>query len=116
MWAFARRPGGPDGTTEVHPLDPLSADELRRAVSILRADPRIAETARFADVYHDEPAKATLIGPRAADIDRRVCFRLVTGPELACTEALVSLTSDQVLAVTEGAGGCVRRCSSERVG
>jgi primary-amine oxidase len=91
-----------------HPLDPLSADELRRAVAILRADPRMVEKARFADVYLEEPSKAALLARSAAgtEIDRLVCFRLVTGPELSCTEARVSLTTGEVLAVTEVDGVC----------
>ena len=57
---------------------------------------------------HDEPSKAALSAHSAdgTSIDRRVCFRLVTGPEMACTEALVSLTSENVVAVTEVQGVC----------
>ncbi len=91
-----------------HPLDPLSADELQRAVDILRADPRIATSPRFADVYHDEPDKAALAAYDAdgTAVDRRVCFRLVTGPDMSCTEALVSLTTGAVVTVTEVDGVC----------
>src|ERR1700737_3699449 len=95
-------------SSDPHPLDPLSAEELQRAVDILRADPRIANTVRFADVYHDEPSKAAL-ARYAADgrvVDRRVCFRLVTGPEMDCTEAFVSLTHGEVASVTEVHGVC----------
>jgi primary-amine oxidase len=91
-----------------HPLDPLSAQELRRAVEILRSDPRIDPGARFADVYLDEPGKDALRA-QAEDgtgVDRRVCFRLVTGPALTCTEAVASLTTGEVLTVIEVAGVC----------
>jgi primary-amine oxidase len=90
-------------TPQPHPLDPLSADELQRAVDILRADPRIGASPRFADVYHDEPSKEALASHHAdgTAVDRRVCFRLVTGPDMNCTEALVSLTTGEVVAVTE---------------
>ncbi|MDQ1535017.1 MAG: primary-amine oxidase, partial [Actinomycetota bacterium] len=86
----------------------MSAEELRRAVEILRADPRVPAAARFADVFHYEPSKAALSAHSAdgTGIDRRVCFRLVIGPEMACTEALVSLTSEKVLTVTEVHGVC----------
>ncbi len=91
-----------------HPLDPLSAYELRRAVDIVRADPRVPDTARFADVYHEEPNKDALatylLGGN--DIDRQVRFRLVCGPDLSCTEVLVSLTTDAVVAITEVDGVC----------
>jgi primary-amine oxidase len=96
------------GLSPPHPLDPLSAGELRRAVAILRRDPRTAETGLFADVYHEEPDKAALEAHATGgvDIDRRVVFRLVRGPELACTEVVVSLTSEEVLSVTEVPGVC----------
>jgi primary-amine oxidase len=91
-----------------HPLDPLSAEELQRAIEILRADARIAETVRFADVYHAEPSKAALAAHEAdgTEVARRVCFRLVTGPDMNCTEAYVSLTTGAVVSVTEVRGVC----------
>ncbi|HXQ43955.1 MAG TPA: primary-amine oxidase [Acidimicrobiales bacterium] len=97
-----------NGSTHPHPLDPLSADELRRAVAIVRADPRVAETVRFADVFHEEPTKSELAtgDAGATAIDRRVRFRLVAGPGLSCTEVLVSLTGEAVLALTEVPGVC----------
>ena len=53
----AKEPTTAETAAPAHPLDPLSARELRRAVEILRADPRIGPGARFADVYLDEPDK-----------------------------------------------------------
>jgi primary-amine oxidase len=101
-------PSAPARRPHPDPLDPLSAAELRRAVDIVRADPRIPASVRFADVYLDEPAKAALAAYGAAhvEIDRRVRFRLVTGPELACTEVVVSLTAGETLSVTEVSGVC----------
>jgi Cu2+-containing amine oxidase len=32
-----------DTATNLHPLDPLSAEELERAVRLLRSDPRLGE-------------------------------------------------------------------------
>jgi primary-amine oxidase len=86
-----------------HPLDPLSAPELRQAVAILRSDARIGPAVRFADVYREEPTKMALAAHEAdgTELDRRVCFRLVDGPELACTEAIVSLTAGAVVSVIE---------------
>jgi primary-amine oxidase len=100
-------PTAATGVPRPHPLDPLSADELRGAVSILKSDPRLAATAMFADVFLDEPTKAALADHAAGtDIDRRVCVRLVTGPDMACTEVVVSLTGQEVLSVTEVPGVC----------
>lgn len=43
------------------PLDPLSADEVRRAVGVLRRDRGVDERWRFASVELREPAKGELI-------------------------------------------------------
>jgi len=91
---------------EPHPLDPLSADELRRAVEILRADPRVPAQARLADVYKQEPTKAALATGDVTPIDRRVCFRLVTGPEMSSTEAVVSLSLATVTSLETVADAC----------
>ena len=107
-----------------HPLDPLGADEIRDAVALLRADTRVPDDPRFADVYLDEPPKdvvaafdAANSGATSGDFftpdhrqgrpsvqksmearepDRRVRFRLVTGPELSAVEAVVSLSTREV--------------------
>ena len=92
-----------------HPLDPLGADEIRDAVALLRADARVPDDPRFADVHLDEPHKDVVAafddGGRDA-VDRRVRFRLVAGPELAALEALVSLTTRQVVSVQKVEGVC----------
>lgn len=77
-------------------------------MDLLRADPRITTVARFADVYKEESTKAALVAHTAdeTEVDRRVCFRLVTGPELTSTEAVVSLTANAVLSMTEVQGVC----------
>ena len=65
-----------------HPLDPLGADEIRDAVALLRADTRVPDDPRFADVYLDEPHKDVVAAFDAGardDVDRRVRFRLVAG-------------------------------------
>ena len=40
-----------------HPLDPLSADEIRQAAAILRRDRGVGERWRFASIELREPAK-----------------------------------------------------------
>jgi len=40
-----------------HPLDPLSGDEIRRAVSILRGDGRATAAMRFVSISRHEPPK-----------------------------------------------------------
>ena len=43
--------------TNSHPLDPLSADEIRQAAAILRRDRKIGDGWRFASIELKEPAK-----------------------------------------------------------
>ena len=43
-----------------HPLDPLSADEIRTAAAILRREQGVGERWRFASIELREPSKATV--------------------------------------------------------
>ncbi len=82
-----------------HPLDPLSADEIRQAVAVLRRDRGVDEAWRFASIELKEPAKDVVrdfartaaAPPREA---RVVCWSRV---EQVTYKALVSLTEDAVL-------------------
>src|SRR5437588_12769268 len=49
-----------DLVTNSHPLDPLSADEIRQAAAIVRRDRKTGDTWRFASIELKEPAKADL--------------------------------------------------------
>ena len=46
--------------TNSHPLDPLTAGEIRQAAAILRRDRGVGGTWRFASIELKEPAKAAL--------------------------------------------------------
>jgi primary-amine oxidase len=97
----------PADSAASHPLDPLTADEIRTAVSVLRSAGIAGPQARFADVELWEPAKGDVQAFRAGDpIERRVRARLVTGSELAVVEAVVSVTAEKVVSVDEVAGVC----------
>ena len=58
-------PTGLGGTivTNSHPLDPLTADEIRQAAAIVRRDRGVGDSWRFASIELKEPAKAA---PEAA--------------------------------------------------
>ena len=62
-----------DLVTNSHPLDPLSADEIRQAAAILRRDRKIGDTWRFASIELKEPAKDALarLEARPAGAGRR---------------------------------------------
>ncbi len=81
-----------------HPLDPLSADEIRRAVAILRRDRGVGPRWRFGWIELAEPHKraargraAGEPGERAADV---VCWSRDDG---RAYKARVSLSGDRVL-------------------
>lgn len=45
---------------QTHPLDPLTAGEIRQAAAIVRRDRRVGGTWRFASIDLKEPAKGVL--------------------------------------------------------
>ena len=85
--------------TNSHPLDPLSADEIRQAAAILRRDRKIGDGWRFASIELKEPAKADLPALEAGEAAGRealvVCWNRADGQAY---RAVVSLTGDAVTA------------------
>src|SRR4051794_1194212 len=79
-----------------HPLDPLSADEIRQAVAILRRDREVGPDWRFASVTLEEPPKALLQAYDGGPWSRRA--RAVTWSRADGTAyvALVDLTGERV--------------------
>jgi primary-amine oxidase len=77
----------------IHPLEPLTADEITRAVQILRADDDIQESMLIARVVLDEPSKEELA---RLDVERRAAITVVPGPGPVLYEAIVSLTNDSL--------------------
>ncbi len=49
-----------EGTDVPHPLDPLTADEIRQAAVIVRRERGVGEGWRFASIELREPSKADL--------------------------------------------------------
>jgi primary-amine oxidase len=78
----------------MHPLEPLTADEITRAVSILgdEAGPLIARVAL------DEPTKSELSN---GAVERRAAVTIVPGPGTGVREAIVSLTHDKVVSIDD---------------
>ncbi|MDQ3052973.1 MAG: tyramine oxidase, partial [Actinomycetota bacterium] len=83
-----------------HPLDPLTAEEIRQAVAELRRDRGVDEAWRFASIELKEPTKEVVRAldpgsPNAQPREARVvCWSRV---EQVTYKALVSLTDDTVL-------------------
>lgn len=86
----------PEPTVAVaHPLDPLSADEIRAAVALLRSGPAAADSFRFVNVTLREPGKKAL-----ADLDRPIPRQafvvLIDRASQYAYEAVVDLTDEVV--------------------
>jgi primary-amine oxidase len=80
-----------------HPLEPLSAEEIRQAAAIVRRDRGAGDGWRFASIELKEPAKADLPALEAGGLTRReavvVCWNRADGQAY---RAVVSLTRDEV--------------------
>ncbi|HKP63284.1 MAG TPA: primary-amine oxidase [Polyangiales bacterium] len=81
----------------MHPLDPLSLDELHRACALVLASRPDAPQLRFASVRLDEPLKAEVLGFRPGDSTPRrailVALNVATGEAF---EAIVDLRAERV--------------------
>jgi len=80
-----------------HPLDPLSAEEIRRVSAIVRRDRGVGAGWRFASIELKEPAKADLPALESGELAGReaivVCWNRADGQAYRAT---VSLTADEV--------------------
>jgi primary-amine oxidase len=81
-----------------HPLDPLTADELRASRAVLESSGVLRPATRFALVQLLEPAKADVLAWAPGDpIDRRVFSVLLDTESGEVTEVVVSLGDERVL-------------------
>jgi primary-amine oxidase len=80
-----------------HPLDPLTAEEIRQAAAAVRRDQGVGDGWRFASIELREPAKADLAEFESGRLVRRqalvVCWNRADGQAY---RAIVSLTGDSV--------------------
>ena len=84
--------------THIHPLEPLSAGEVRQAVAILQNSGHVNSTTRFVSVSLKEPPKACIYGTNLTDqIDRNAFAVLFDNATNACHEAVVSLKENRLV-------------------
>jgi primary-amine oxidase len=84
-------------TTTTHPLDMVTADEMRRAAALVRADARFEPDAVFVHVRLHEPDKATVAKHSPGDpVDREVEALLCPKARLEAIEVVVSVTAGEV--------------------
>src|SRR5215210_4612164 len=80
-----------------HPLDPLTADEISRVASILRAQPGLSQRIRLNTIALREPTRDELAGYTAGQPIQREAFGIVLDNATGTTyEAIVSLESGAV--------------------
>lgn len=79
-----------------HPLDPLSAEEFRRAAAIVRRDRGVDDRWRFASIELKEPAKEKLREPRA-ELPREAIVVCLNRDDGQAYKAVVSLSDDCVV-------------------
>jgi primary-amine oxidase len=84
--------------TPAHPLEPLSADEVRLAVSVLRDSGKVTPTTRFVSVMLKEPPKAAVLSPASQPLPREALAVLFDNAANSCYEATVSIATRSVLA------------------
>ena len=80
----------------MHPLEPLTADELRHAVSLLRESGKVTPTTRFISVSLKEPAKEKVHA--GAETHRAAFAVLFDNATNSCFEAAVCLHHKKVIA------------------
>jgi primary-amine oxidase len=90
---------GPDEVPAAHPLDPLSAEEIMAACTIVKEVQGLEDGVRFPWVTLHEPPKDIAWGHRPGDeIDRQAEVAVLERTTGAVHEALVSITRSSVLA------------------
>lgn len=81
-----------------HPLDPLTAEEIRAAVALVRGEGRLSDRARFPTVALREPSKQELTGFADGEpIDRRVELTVLDKEQRTTFEIVVSVTHGAIV-------------------
>jgi primary-amine oxidase len=89
-----------DHVATVHPLDPLTADEVQAAAEIVREANAVAEGVRFVSIALAEPGKDAVLAHRAGDAFPRHAFAVVRDPITHRTlEATVSLDERRIVSL-----------------
>lgn len=81
-----------------HPLEPLTAEEITKAVAILKQEKNLAESIRFCTVVLNEPDKDVVLQYKVGEDINREAFLIILDNESEQTfEAIVSITMGKVL-------------------
>lgn len=81
-----------------HPLEPLTAEEIKSAVDILKAEKKLDKYARFVTVVLKEPAKDIVLSYVEGEPINREAFIVILDNKTEKTfEAIVSITEGKVI-------------------
>ena len=82
-----------NSTSAIHPLDPLTPQEIENAVAILRGERQLGERVRFETVELKEPPKESILGRNGHEPPAREAFIILLDNATGATyEAVVSLS------------------------
>lgn len=82
-------------TEAVHPLEPLTPEEISRAAEILRREQGLGERARFSTIELHEPAKAAVLDwPGSAPVAREAFAIVLDRSDGRLYEAIVALDGE----------------------
>jgi primary-amine oxidase len=85
-------------TTATHPLEPLSADEIRAAVAVLRDQGALGPKIRISSIALEEPPKETVAGFQPGDpIERAARITVYDRDAKLVSVVVVSITASLVL-------------------
>ncbi len=88
-----------------HPLEPLTADEITKAVAIARKEQGLTDAARFEQVGLYEPEKSVVLNFKEGDAVVREAFMIVLDTSDSQTyEGVISLTDEKVISWTHVPG------------
>ncbi|MDM5333961.1 primary-amine oxidase [Ureibacillus composti] len=86
----------------LHPLEPLSADEIKLAVEIVKKEKALTDKVRFATVVLEEPDKDVVLNFKKGDAFNRQAALIILEPQTNQTfEAVVSLTNQTLVSYEE---------------
>jgi primary-amine oxidase len=84
-------------TAALHPLEPLSPEEIAAAVSIVRASGKLGPKARFVTVVlHEPPKQAVLEYWEGGPVEREAFVIILDNADGATYEAVVSITGGTI--------------------
>ena len=88
-----------------HPLEPLSAEEVQQAVSLLKANGKVTPTTRFVSVSLKEPPKEKVHAFTGKEnIPREAFVSLFDNASNTAHEAALSLTNGEILSFVSRTG------------